>query len=117
MSPFRRGCGSSNAIDGDIINERQGTKTDGAIGSSQEGQIERRGGWASDGGMLSAGKRIWHRYKKAGGLGLVHRSRGKPGARRKEAKFLSKVLARYQQRYPISGPRWRLSICTKKAWK
>src|SRR5438034_3501396 len=56
MSPFRRGCGSSNAIDGDIINERQGTKTDGAIGSRQEGQAERRGGWSSDGGMLSAGQ-------------------------------------------------------------
>jgi molybdenum-dependent DNA-binding transcriptional regulator ModE len=49
-------------------------------------------------------KRIWHRYKKAGDLGLVHRSRGKPGARRKEAKFRGKVLARYQQRYPDFGP-------------
>ena len=49
-------------------------------------------------------KRIWHRFKKAGDAGLVHRSRGKPGARRKEAKFRGKVLARYEQRYPDFGP-------------
>ena len=40
-------------------------------------------------------KRIWHRYKKADEAGLVHRSRGKPSARRKEPKFRRQVLARY----------------------
>jgi hypothetical protein len=49
-------------------------------------------------------KRIWHRFKEGGDAGLVHRSRGKPGARRKEAKFRRKVLARYEQRYPDFGP-------------
>jgi molybdenum-dependent DNA-binding transcriptional regulator ModE len=49
-------------------------------------------------------KRIWRRFKKLGERGLVHRSRGRPGARRKEAKFRRQVLARYQQRYPDFGP-------------
>jgi hypothetical protein len=49
-------------------------------------------------------KRIWHRFRKAGDSGLVHRSRGKPGPRRKAAKLRAQVLARYQQRYPDFGP-------------
>lgn len=49
-------------------------------------------------------KRIWHRFKKAGDSGLLHRSRGQPGPRRKAAKLRSRVLARYQQRYPDFGP-------------
>src|SRR5688572_15890108 len=49
-------------------------------------------------------KRIWQRFKKAGDAGLVHRRRGQPGSRRKEAKFRRQVLARYQERYPDFGP-------------
>src|SRR5579872_2980739 len=49
-------------------------------------------------------KRIWHRFKQRGDAGLVHRSRGKPGPRRKAAKLRSRVLARYQERYPDFGP-------------
>jgi molybdenum-dependent DNA-binding transcriptional regulator ModE len=49
-------------------------------------------------------KRIWHRFKKAGDAGLVHRSRGKPGPRRKAAKLRVQVLARYLERYPDFGP-------------
>lgn len=49
-------------------------------------------------------KRIWLRFKKAGDSGLVHRSRGKPGPRRKATKLRAQVLARYQQRYPDFGP-------------
>jgi len=49
-------------------------------------------------------KRIWHRFKKAGDSGLVHRSRGKPGPRRKAAKLRVQVLARYLERYPDFGP-------------
>ncbi len=49
-------------------------------------------------------KRIWGRFKKAGESGLVHRSRGKPGPRRKAAKFRLRVLARYEERYPDFGP-------------
>ena len=48
-------------------------------------------------------KRIWHRFKKLGDAGLVHRSRGKPGPRCKEGKLRRQVLARYQQRYPDFG--------------
>lgn len=49
-------------------------------------------------------KRIWHRFKQAGDSGLVHRSRGKPGPRRKAAKLRAQVLARYLERYPDFGP-------------
>jgi transposase len=49
-------------------------------------------------------KRIWRRFKKRGEAGLVHQSRGQPGARRKEPKFRRQVLSRYQQRYPDFGP-------------
>jgi len=49
-------------------------------------------------------KRIWHRFQKAGDSGLVHRSRGKPGPRRKAGRLRSQVLARYRERYPDFGP-------------
>jgi len=48
--------------------------------------------------------RIWRRYRKAGDAGLVHRGRGKPGARRKAAKFRRQVVSLYQQKYPDFGP-------------
>src|SRR5258705_13618482 len=54
MSLFERFCGSSNAINGDIINEWQGTETAGASGRSQKRQTQCRSGRASDGNMLSA---------------------------------------------------------------
>jgi transposase len=49
-------------------------------------------------------KRIWRRYAKAGDVGLVHKSRGRPSGRRTSAKVRRKVLARYAQRYPDFGP-------------
>ena len=49
-------------------------------------------------------KRIWRRYQKEGDGGLVHRSRGQPGARRKAAKLRRRVLGRYAGRYPDFGP-------------
>lgn len=49
-------------------------------------------------------KRIWHRFKQAGDSGLVHRSRGQPGPRRKAAGLQHQVLARYQERYSDFGP-------------
>ena len=49
-------------------------------------------------------KRIWQRFKKKGEAGLLHRSRGKPGPRRKAAALRAQVLARYRERYPDFGP-------------
>jgi hypothetical protein len=49
-------------------------------------------------------KRIWKRFKESGEVGLVHRSRGRAGQRRKDVKFRQRVLARYQERYPDFGP-------------
>ena len=49
-------------------------------------------------------KRIWHRFKKSGDGGLVHRSRGKAGARRKPAKLRRRVLARCKEIYSDFGP-------------
>jgi hypothetical protein len=49
-------------------------------------------------------KRIWKRFKESGEVGLVHRSRGRAGARRKDVKLRQRVLARYAERYPDFGP-------------
>jgi hypothetical protein len=49
-------------------------------------------------------KRVWRRYRDQGDKGLVHRLRGKPGARAKPAKTKARILARYAQRYPDFGP-------------
>lgn len=49
-------------------------------------------------------KRIWHCFKKKGDAGLVHRSRGQAGPRRKGAKLRRQVLARYAEQYPDFGP-------------
>lgn len=49
-------------------------------------------------------KRIWRRYREAGDAGLVHRSRGRPSARRKGAKFRHRVLERYAEGYSDFGP-------------
>ena len=49
-------------------------------------------------------KRVWHRFKKHGDAGLVHRSRGRKGSRCKPAKLRKAVLARYRERYADFGP-------------
>jgi hypothetical protein len=49
-------------------------------------------------------KRVWRRYRDQGDKGLVHRLRGKPGARAKPAKTKARILARYALRYPDFGP-------------
>jgi hypothetical protein len=49
-------------------------------------------------------KRLWQRFEKLGDAGLVHQGRGRPSGRRKPGKVRTKVLARYQQRYPDFGP-------------
>jgi len=49
-------------------------------------------------------KRVWARYQRSGDAGLVHRSRGKSGPRRKSGSLRAKVLARYRQRYADFGP-------------
>jgi hypothetical protein len=50
-------------------------------------------------------KRIWRRYQGEGDAGLVHRLRGKPGARRKPPQLRALALARYaEERYADFGP-------------
>jgi transposase len=49
-------------------------------------------------------KRVWQRFKQRGEAGLVHRSRGRAGSRRKEPKVRERALARYASRYPDFGP-------------
>jgi molybdenum-dependent DNA-binding transcriptional regulator ModE len=51
------------------------------------------------------GKRIWRRYQDAGDAGLVHRLRGRPGARRTPAALRARALALYaDERYADFGP-------------
>ena len=61
-------------------------------------------------------KRIWHRFKKAGDSGLLHRRRGQPSARRKAPKFRRQVLARYEQRYADFGPTLAAEQMHKEGW-
>jgi len=50
-------------------------------------------------------KRIWRRYQADGDAGLVHRLRGKPGARRKPPELRAQAQARYaEERYADFGP-------------
>jgi len=49
-------------------------------------------------------KRVWQRFKKSGEAGLVHRSRGRPGVRRKDPKVRRQALARYEKGYADFGP-------------
>ena len=50
-------------------------------------------------------KRLWRRYLEEGDAGLVHRLRGKPGARRKPDAVRAAVLALYEQKdYSDFGP-------------
>ena len=49
-------------------------------------------------------RRIWRRYLAQGDAGLVHRTRGRPGPRRKAQSFRDKVLAHVRDRYPDFGP-------------
>ena len=49
-------------------------------------------------------RRIWRRYLADGDAGLVHRTRGKPGPRRKATAFREEVLGFIRDRYPDFGP-------------
>ena len=49
-------------------------------------------------------RRIYKRQRELGDRGLVHRSRGRPSNRGYQAEFKSRVLTRYQERYPDFGP-------------
>ncbi len=49
-------------------------------------------------------RRIWRRYLAKGDAGLVHRTRGRPGPRRKAKVFRDEVLACVRDRYPDFGP-------------
>jgi len=49
-------------------------------------------------------RRIWRRYLAEGDAGLVHRTRGRPGPRRKATAFREEVLGFVRDRYPDFGP-------------
>jgi transposase-like protein len=49
-------------------------------------------------------KRVWKRYRQQGDAGLVHRGRGRASNRRIATRDRTRVLARYQERYPDFGP-------------
>jgi len=50
-------------------------------------------------------RRVWRRYQAEGDAGLVHRLRGRPGARRKPPALRAQVLARHAQEcYADFGP-------------
>ncbi len=74
------------------------------LGEVKKGRMSLAEGGTLMGLSYRQTKRVWRRFKTSGEAGLVHRSRGRPGGRRKEAKLRQQVLARYAQRYPDFGP-------------
>src|SRR5271170_8233729 len=56
MSPLGSCWCRATPIDGDIINERQGTETAGGAGGSEGRQVERSWSWTHDGSVLPAGQ-------------------------------------------------------------
>lgn len=74
------------------------------LGEVKRGKLSVAGAGRLLGVCYRQAKRIWHRFKQAGEAGLVHRSRGKPGPRRKAATLRCRVLFRYEERYPDFGP-------------
>lgn len=74
------------------------------LASVKEGKLSVAAAGRTLGVCYRQAKRIWRRFKGAGDSGLVHRSRGKPGPRRKAEKLRRQVLARYLERYPDFGP-------------
>ena len=49
-------------------------------------------------------RRVWRRYREAGVVGLVHRSRGRPSNRRREVMEREAILAAYRARLEAFGP-------------
>ena len=49
-------------------------------------------------------RRVCKRFREQGDAGLVHRNRGKPSSRAKNAKMKETVLERYKRRYEGFGP-------------
>jgi hypothetical protein len=49
-------------------------------------------------------KRVWRRYQDQGEAGLVHRLRGRASPRRFAPELRTKILARFEARYPDFGP-------------
>jgi hypothetical protein len=74
------------------------------LATVKEGKLSVAAAGRTMGVCYRQAKRIWRRFKQAGDSGLVHRSRGQPGPRRKAERLHGQVLARYLERYPDFGP-------------
>jgi hypothetical protein len=76
----------------------------GILASVQKGDLSLVEAAAVLGLSYRQTKRVWRRYRLEGDAGLVHRLRGRPGARRKSPQLRAKILARYEERYADFGP-------------
>ena len=74
------------------------------LGEVKKGRMSLVEGGGMMGLSYRQAKRVWQRFKKGGDAGLVYRSRGRAGGRRKDAKLRQRVLARYAERYTDFGP-------------
>ena len=104
MSPFNAAGEQWQMLEGNILMSRRERKRLAVLAQVKRGELKLVTAGEVMGVTYRQAKRVWRRYRTEGDAGLVHRSRGRPSARRKPPEIRRRVLARYGQRYGDFGP-------------
>ena len=104
MSPFHAAGEQWQMLEGNILMSRRERKRLAVLAQVKRGELKLVTAGEVMGVTYRQAKRVWRRYRTEGDAGLVHRSRGRPSARRKPPEIRRRVLARYGQRYGDFGP-------------
>jgi hypothetical protein len=104
MSPFNAAGEQWQMLEGNILMSRSERKRLTVLAQVKRGELKLVTAGEVMGVSYRQAKRVWRRYRTEGDVGLVHRSRGRPSARRKPPEIRRRVLARYEQRYGDFGP-------------
>ena len=104
MSAFNVAGEQWQMLEGNILMSRSERKRLTVLAQVKRGELKLVTAGEVMGVTYRQAKRVWRRYRTEGDAGLVHRSRGRPSARRKPPEIRRRVLARYGQRYGDFGP-------------
>ena len=104
MSPFNATGEQWQMMEGSLLMSRRERNRLAVLAQVKCGELKLVTAGAVMGVTYRQAKRVWQRYRVEGDAGLVHRSRGRPSARRKPLEFRQRVLARYKERYEDFGP-------------